>query len=241
LYETNSGASTFKFICEETNNPPDVVETGDLNVDILLDLNHISAKLSDMGISWQGGSSQNIDHDYAAGYAKHILQLRDDHDVEPEPITLIDGKLVAGETKRENHARVIDLFKYAAEVGIGKFSGQKPPFAVNTPKGSQIITAYDVSLREDNAVQTVTRKDLDGNMFVLSTHSICAYDVARITDKQTRQMQHHETAELLTEMRKESGSLATVSPAYVAAMNAQDARKKQKKVKTKNRNKRAKR
>lgn len=241
LHETKSGADvfdSFEVICDERNNPPDVVETGDLNVDILLNLNHISAKLSDMGISWQGGSSQNINTEYAIGYAKHIMQLSDDHAVEPEPITLIDGKLVAGETKKQNHARVIDLFKHAAKVGIGK---RVAIDYADNPKGSQIITAYDVSLREDNAVQTVTRKDLDGQMYVLSTHSICAYDVARITDKQNRQMLHMETAEFLTEMRKESGSHATVSPAYVAAMNAQDARKKQKKVKTKTRNKRTKR
>lgn len=243
LHETKSGAEVlswdkFQVICDETNNPPEVLETGDLNVDILLDMNHISAKLSDMGISWQGGSSQNINTEYAIGYAKHIMQLRDDHAVEPEPITLIDGKLVAGETKKQNHARVIDLFKHAAKVGIGK---RVAIDYADNPKGSQIITAYDVSLREDNAVQTVTRKDLDGQMYVLSTHSICAYDVARITDKQNRQMLHMETAEFLTEMRKESGSHATVSPAYVAAMNAQDARKKQKKVKTKTRNKRTKR
>lgn len=236
LHETKSGAATFQVICDESNNPPDVVETGDLNVDILLDMNHISAKLSDMGISWQGGSSQNINSEYAIGYAKHILQLRDDHGVEPEPIVLIDGKLVAGETKKQNHARVIDLFKHAAKVGIGKRVAID--YAEN-PKGSQIITAYDVSLREDNAVQTVTRKDLDGNMYVLSTHSICAYDVARITDKQTRQMQHAETAEFLTEMRKESGSTATITPAHVAALNAQDARRKQKKVKSKTRSKRS--
>lgn len=226
----------FQVICDETNNPPDVVETGDLNVDILLDLNHVSAKLSDMGISWQGGASQNIDSEYARGYAEHILKLRDDHAVDPEPITLIDGKLVAGETKKQNHARVIDLFKHAAKVGIGRRTAID--YAEN-PKGSQIITAYDVSIRNDEATQIVTRKDLDGSMYVLSTHSISAYDVAKITDKQTRQMQHAETAEFLTEMRKESGRSATITPAHVAALNAQDARRKQKKVKTKTRNKRS--
>lgn len=239
LHETKSGADvfdSFEVICDERNNPPDVVETGDLNVDILLNLNHISAKLSDMGISWQGGTSQHIDEEYARGYAKHVMQLRDDHGVDPEPIVLIDGKLVAGETKKQNNARVIDLFKHAAKVGIGK---RVAIDYADNPKGSQIITAYDVSLRDDNAVQTVTRKDLDGNMYVLSTHSISAYDVARITDKQTRQMQHCETAEFLTEMRKESGSIATITPAHVAALNAQDARRKQKKVKSKTRNKRS--
>lgn len=241
MHETKSGADVFQVICDETNNPPDVVATGDLNVDILFNMNHVSAKLSDMGISWQGGSSQKIDSAYASGYAKHILQLRDDHGVEPEPVTLIDGKLVAGDTKKQNHARVIDLFRYAADVGLGDFSGQRPPYESNIPKGSQIVMAYDVSIYKDTSVKTVMRKDADGNMHVLSTHTISALDVARITDKQNRQMQHAETAEFLTEMRKESGSTATISPAYVAALNAQDARKKQKKVKTKNRNKRAKR
>lgn len=232
----------FQVICDETNNPPSVVETGDLNVDILLNLNHISTKLSDMGISWQGGASQNINTEYAAGYAKHVLQLQEDHGVKPNPLVMIDGKLVASDTTEENTARVLDLFERASRIGVGTKTGRvscAEQNESNVPKDSVVVYGYDVSSRHDSAVKTTIQKNADGTFKVLDIHTITALDVAMITDKQQRQMEHAETAEFLTEMRKESGRNEVISPAYVAALNAADTRKKQKKVKTKNRNKRS--